>query len=933
MITSGQNTSLLIPSQLPGFVRDNPDYANFVLFLQAYYEWMEQNGGVTDGSKNLLNYDDIDSTTAQFIDYYTNDFLPYFPQEALVNKTLAVKVAKQLYQSKGTPASYEFLFRTLYNSSADIFNTKDAILRASAGNWYITKSLKLQTNDPNWLTLVDQNKGGYRIFGETTQTIATVENALLDNTGKTEVFISNIERLFASGEFVYVVDNANQPVLFDGNILRAKIVGQVNQINLDPNNRGLYYQPGDPLVVYGGLSSNTGIGASAQVGAITAGSILRVNVIDGGYGYQLGSNTVVSVTNVPAANISLATIVPDPAKDANVSLIPADTITLSQYTTIGNTKYSFFGANTNSNANTTLANAFSFLSLSTYPISSVLVNDGSSGITTVPQIRAESIINGTAGISFLGSLGILAPIQINSGGLGYVVNDIIKITGGTGLGANAKVTGVYANGAIANVSYVTSNNYPAGGLGYSSSYLPTTSIVSSNISAYGASLTIPGILGAGANFSSVTDRAGAISSITITNNGEDYIATPNVSFLVQDILVQGVTITNIAKSYDLVYQGSSAATATYKAYIDSIKLLEPRNDPSKSIYLLRVYNYSATPNVNLPLKVNGKTITMNLYGAAYDPSYSSIGVKTYGDGTAKASATFLNGLVVSQGNYLDSQGWASGFNKLQSDVYNNYTYELTVEKEIAKYRDVLLNLLHPSGMKILGRYRLTASNTFNTLTQEALYQGYSIQYYTGIPASAANMYADFSNASNNIIHFTNVPGANIATFIFASNSILEITPPNGPNVRSQVINVDYANNNVTLADNTWLTFANVAYVTANSGSNVINISSLTGTYNIVNNGNYSNTSYPLKDIVFAGDKVLIDNNTSRIVNSVDYVNGRIYLTSNLTANANSLMAVNRTFSTTFVRIFGPLGTVYIPELGTESGQSLTTEDNSILLLG
>ena len=74
MITSGQNTSLLIKSQLPEFIRDNPDYANFVLFLQAYYEWMEQNGGVTDGTKNLLNYDDIDATSEQFLQYFVNDF-------------------------------------------------------------------------------------------------------------------------------------------------------------------------------------------------------------------------------------------------------------------------------------------------------------------------------------------------------------------------------------------------------------------------------------------------------------------------------------------------------------------------------------------------------------------------------------------------------------------------------------------------------------------------------------------------------------------------------------------------------------------------------------------------------------------------------------------------------------------------------------------
>ena len=110
---------------------------------------------------------------------------------------------------------------------------------------------------------------------------------------------------------------------------------------------------------------------------------------------------------------------------------------------------------------------------------------------------------------------------------------------------------------------------------------------------------------------------------------------------------------------------------------------------------------------------------------------------------------------------------------------------------------------------------------------------------------------------------------------------------------------------------------------------------MTGAYDIINNGHYSNTAYPLKDIVYAGDKVLVDNNTSKTVSTVDYANGKIYLTANLTANANSYMAVNRTFSATGnnVVIYGPIGLQYIPEITTEDYRTLTTEDNRKLLLG
>ena len=132
-ITTSHKTSLLIPSQLPAYIRDDPSYSTFVTFLQAYYQWMEQTGNVTDVTKNLLNYRDIDQTSSQFLQYFINDFLPYFPTDALISPQMGVKVARQLYQSKGTQASYEFLFRILYNSDAVIFNTDDAVLKASNG--------------------------------------------------------------------------------------------------------------------------------------------------------------------------------------------------------------------------------------------------------------------------------------------------------------------------------------------------------------------------------------------------------------------------------------------------------------------------------------------------------------------------------------------------------------------------------------------------------------------------------------------------------------------------------------------------------------------------------------------------------------------------------------------------------------------------------
>ena len=927
-----QKTSLLIPSQLPEFIRDDPSYGNFVLFLQAYYEWMEQNDNVIDRTKNLLNYKDIDQTSSEFLDYFYNDFLSYFPKDILADKQKVIKLAKQLYQSKGTPASYKFLFKILYNSDVDFFYTKDAVLKASSGKWYIAKSLKLASSDKNWLTLTQKN-GSFRIFGLTTKSIATIENVVLAGS-KIEVFISDMERLFQSGEIAQVVDSNNQPILFNNQPLEAKIVGQISQINIDPKNRGLLYQPGDPVAIYGGLNSPTGHGASATVATTTTGSIQRIAVLNQGYGYT--PNTTINITNAPGAIAVIGSLNPSANGIANATYIASDRIGSKtaggSYTgiRIGAANYNFANIAV-SNANTTLVNAFSFLSFATYPISSILVENGGGGISEIPTVTASSYYTTEDGVSQadLKSLGILSPIQIVSGGEGYVPNDKIKIIGGSGYGAYANVITTAANGAITSIAYVYPNpdiphHYPLGGMGYISTQLPTLSIESANTNADGAVLTVPGTLGDGATFGVTVDRVGSISTISINAAGEDYIEAPNVSLKVQDIVTSNVLISNLPQSGDIVYQGSSLNNASYIATVLSINELQATSNPLESLWNLRVFNYSSKPNYSLPINVYSKDIVMNMSNQYTSTNaytrYDSTGVITYGDGTAKASAKFLNGLVISQGQYLDSTGQPSSFDVLQSDNYNNYTYEITVEKEIAKYRDVLLGLLHPTGLKVLGRYAIKSNSEFKIVDTSETFKGHTLSYYTNNVSAYATMTSDWINLSNNIVEFYGLGANTLDTFAYIGNTVSILTT-NGEKISSEIVSVDNTQNTITLKDSAWLTVPNVAIVTGNTGDSFINIAELTGAYDIINNGNYNNNGYPywaqgffspeiksigaLNSIVYIGDQVkFLQDGEIKTVTDIDYNNGILTLDSTLTNDINSLMSVKRNVLATDVGFFG-----------------------------
>lgn len=960
MATNYNKTSLLIPSQIPEYIRDDPSYDNFVAFLQSYYEWLEQEGNVTDRAKNLLNYADIDKTTNEFISYFTNEFLQYFPEEILIDKRTAVKFAKELYQSKGTLSAYKLLFRVLYNSDVDVYFTKDAILRASDGIWYVEKYLNVLTDDIRFLDTIN-----YRIFGEESKALATIENSVVDGN-KIKIFISNMQRSFRSGEYIRIVNDFNQDIIINGENLRAKIIGQVYQIDVDPNNRGKYYNVGDPVVVYGGLYDVNGLGAKAQVGSVSSGSIKSISVVNGGYGYRPNPNTIINI-NVSGASATVSSVDTDPDTTSNVTLFPTDSIQLHKNTQLGAASYGFAAYN-NANANSTLFQSLSFVSFSTYPISSVFLSSGGIEIESLPTITADSIVNTdytnaliaansyyANTYAYITSLGILAKPIITNPGSGYSSTDTITISGGSGYGAYANIT--VSGGQIVAVDYVngSSNNYCLGGMGYRSSALPTVTINTST--GAGGSIVIPGILGEGASFLPQADGTGRIQTVVLTQGGEDYIATPNVSFKVQDLAVNNIIIDNNAEkpeTGDIIYQGVDLENSTYMAYVDSLLSIKNNINPLETIYRLRVYNYSSSyeyphniPDPNSSIKIYNKTATINLTNAnagvesyfPYNPDLSVLGVNVYAKNqpTALGTAKFINGLFVSEGRYINTQGHPSSYSILQDDNHNGFTYVLTVEKEIAKYREMLLNLLHPSGLKVLGKYVIISESNFDTHSFDFTYGGQPLRYYANTDTATATMVADFTNKSNNIIKFNNLAGANIAEFITANDTIIELIPTNGPNVKSEVISVNLSSNTVVLNDNVWLTFANVATVSATAGQNTINIVSLTGTYDLINNGDYSDANLPLKDIVFAGDTVKVNNQT-KIVSSVDYANGIITLTTNLTYGASSNMSVNRTVLCNSspvsdqVIIWHLIDYTNMPALIDGYGNKITTQDGSLILI-
>ena len=924
------NTSLLVPSQLPEFIRDNSDYSTFVAFLQAYYEWMEQQGGVVYNSKNLPNYYDIDNTLDDFLRYYQNDFLSFFPDGSLVDERKLVKVAKELYQSKGTPASYQFLFRVLYNSDINLFNASDYVLKASDGKWVVTRSLKLASIDPNWLKTIN-----YRLFGLTSKGYATVELVTI-GTNSVEIVLSGIDRNFTSGEFVQVVDVHGAPVLFDGNVLEGQILGVLSSVVVDPNSVGSGYNVGDPVVFYGGLNPavTNPTPATGYISQVSGASITAVNPVYRGQGYRPGSFTTININSGSGtgsgAQALATTFDPTPYY---VTLVANNIIGPTVNTIIGDSAHiiSYDGAFPNSaNINTQLQGALRFPTLNTFGILGTTVIAGGTGYDATTSANAKGYFQTDAGqLEDLSAQGILAPIQIAAAGINYQVNDKIVFTGGTGYGAFANVTGVLANGAITTVSYVADParrvSYPNGGMGYKANYLPKLTVNTATGS--GASLYVPGIVGGDATFSISSTSYGQVQQITLSNPGKDYISAPGISLRVEDLLVYNVNVLREPIKGDVIYQGTTN-NITFSANVDSISIYSSNTANAYfSTYNLRVYDYNGLLNTNSSIKIlrSGVDAGINLSISNTTTGIYTNGRKIYGNGSAKAIANFLNGIVLGAGIYQNADGQPSAYSVLEDSTYNNYTYILQVQAALSKYKNTALSFLHPSGMNYSAVNLLKNSSSFNSSMSES--EELTVKPLSYLLSTTNYVANSVSNASNTVVKLTNTSGANVANVVQA-NSYLTIYTPFAEPFYSKITGV--TSNTITLQDS-WITSVpNVAVASVSANSTVINISSITNAWTIATGQNVSYAG----DFMHRYDSVSFDGiNYYSIINEIGPANTTITVTPSVPTAQSGFLSFKANVQSSNLWVSGITSTSEVIDIITEQGVPMATEDGTILLIG
>lgn len=262
--------SPLVKSQLPEFVRDQ--HPLFVQFMEAYYEWLEEEKNVVHTTQNLLNYRDVDNTLDEFIVFFKNKYLHSFPDEIRSDKSKLIKHIKQFYRAKGSEKSYKLLFNILFESPVDFYYPHTNLLRPSNGKWIEEKVLRVSVVSGNPFDFT-----GTTIFGSTNNASAYVDEVKSIEIGPFLVYELYLNRSSILGSFI------SNDIISNGEV-QAKISPLLGGFEIASSAPGIGYVVGDEITISGG----SGVGARAEISSVgLSGEIQRIKMLDFGFNYDI----------------------------------------------------------------------------------------------------------------------------------------------------------------------------------------------------------------------------------------------------------------------------------------------------------------------------------------------------------------------------------------------------------------------------------------------------------------------------------------------------------------------------------------------------------------------------------------------------------------------------------------------------------------------
>jgi len=551
MSVSEKTISNLIQSQFPAFY--NESGPTLIAFVQAYYEWMEQEGNPIYQTRNLLEYNRIDSTLDEFLVHFNATYLQGIQYTSVAQKKLTVKKILDLYRAKGSIRALKLLFRLVFAEDIEVYLPGADIIKSSDGTWNVPQYLEISYSTRN------QGYVGKQVTGVASGATAVIDRLVRRKAGSKVVdlfFITNVsEKNFQTGELLKVDNNLdNVPI----------IIGSLSSLIVDSG--GVNFAVGDIV----SLSSNVGQQGTARVSEIeditgivrfklepyrnANGDITQFNPGgDGGWGYSnLYSNVFISNTVLTYSNSQLSLS------------FTGQLNTNTTVTTVSNTYGLVAGQTITANivgipASTTIA---SVVNTSVITLSTAATASGNATLTA-NATSSNTFLQKFTGVTFNNTANSLTPVTANVFSFSNTKMGVINLSGALpntytrvytsrgNLSGNATITnistGINANIAIGTVNSTETVFYYTDEIGGHSGGVSTLSTVvisgtagqftcSATTLAVGDHVIITGTLGGTGTItgyvtntkyvvSSVTGTVSAITGFTLTTENNAAIVT------------------------------------------------------------------------------------------------------------------------------------------------------------------------------------------------------------------------------------------------------------------------------------------------------------------------------------------------------------------------------------------------------------------------
>jgi len=270
-----------IESQFPSFYRE--EGADFILFVETYYEWLQSNNQATSELRKLTSYRDIDNTIDDFITHFKQKYLFDLPFNVIADKRLFIKHVQDLYRTKGTERGVQLLLRLIYNVNANLYYPGEDVFKLSDSKWTTPRYIEVTPQRDNLRFLAQV------VLGATSGATAYVERIVTKRVAGKFVdvfFLSAITGNFAYNERIVINSN---PIV-DG---APQMIGSLTSLVI--TNGGQQFGVGDILT----LTSGSGRQGKALVTDVTTETgRVSFSIIDGGFGYSTNAQVIISTKNL-----------------------------------------------------------------------------------------------------------------------------------------------------------------------------------------------------------------------------------------------------------------------------------------------------------------------------------------------------------------------------------------------------------------------------------------------------------------------------------------------------------------------------------------------------------------------------------------------------------------------------------------------------------